>query len=130
MPEKKSSIYADYTKGFEDAARLNKDATGVFVAAAEAVAKAYGEIGANWLDYTSTQFEENTACAKAVLASKTPKEAIEVQTAYAKKAFDQYVATGAKLSEVSLRTANEIIEPVGAQFNQAFDNISKSRPAA
>ena len=130
MPEKKSSIYADCAKGFEEAARLNRDATGAFVAAAEAAAKAYGEIGANWLDYTSTQFEESAACAKAVLASKTPKEAIEVQTVYAKKAFDQYVATGAKLSEVSLRTANEIIEPVGARLNQAFDNVWKSRPAA
>jgi len=58
----------------------------------------FGEWGKNWQaiaaemsDYTKRSFEEGSATLEKLMASKSVEQAVEIQTSYAKRAYDDYM---------------------------------------
>ena len=123
MKEQMTDFQATAAKGLEDAVRLKKDALDAFVSSAAIAAKGYGELSANWVEFAKSQIEEGTRNAQAILGADSAKEAVELQTGYAKQAFENSVAASAKFSEISLRTANQILSPIGQRVNAAFEQF-------
>ncbi len=128
--EQMSGYTAAYAKGVEDAIEFNRQAFEAIVASASVAARGYGELSASWLDFTKEQIAECTACAKAVVASKSPKEAADIQADFAKAAYEKSVNAGAKISEISLKTANEMLAPIGQRMNETLDRVFKAKKAA
>ena len=69
--------------------------------------------------------EASAQAAKALLAARTLREAVDVQTDFAKSSFDKLVAESTKLSEISVKVANEAAEPISARVNAAIEKILK-----
>ncbi|WP_375413257.1 phasin family protein [uncultured Bradyrhizobium sp.] len=81
----------------------------------EAIASAYG-------DYTKKSFEEGKSFVEKLAGVKSLDKAIEVQTEYAKSAYETFVAESQKIAELYGDLAQQTYKPFEgliAKFNPA-----------
>ncbi|MBE9552989.1 MAG: TIGR01841 family phasin, partial [Proteobacteria bacterium] len=67
----------------------------------------------------------NSEAAKALFSAKSFNEAVELQGEIARKSFDKSLSEGTKLSELSLKVANEAFQPIQQQFTAAVAKAGK-----
>ena len=79
----------------------------------------FGEWNKNWQaiaeemgDYTKRSFEEGSATLEKLMASKSVEQAIEIQTSYAKRAYDDYMQEASKIGGIYANMATKAYEPV------------------
>lgn len=119
----KASVNA--LKTYEDLSKFSKENLDAYVAAGTTVAKGFETISKAWVAFTQETFEAGAQVAKALLSAKTLREAVDVQTDFAKTTFDKLVAEGTKVSEISVKVANEAAEPLNARFNATIEKFLK-----
>jgi hypothetical protein len=85
----------------------------------DAAVKAFGEwnkglqaIAAELTDYTKRSFEEGTATFEKLLGAKSFEQAVEIQTGYAKRAYDEYMHQMSKIGGLYAELAKEAYKPV------------------
>ena len=81
--------------------------------------KAFGEwnkgvqaIAAELTDYTKRSFEESTATFEKLLSAKSFEQAVEIQTGYAKRAYDEYMHQMSKIGGLYAGLAKEAYKPL------------------
>lgn len=86
---------------------------------AEAAMKAFGEWNKGWqaiaaelTDYSKRSFEEGTATVEKLLSAKSFEQAVEIQTGYAKRAYDEYMHQMSKIGGLYADMAKEAYKPV------------------
>lgn len=121
---------AQTLKAYEDAAKFNKENLDAFVVASTTYAKGVESVSKSWAAFAQETFEASANVAKAILGAKTLKEAVDLQTDFAKTTFDKFVAEGTKVSEASIKVTNEALEPINARVNVAVEKILKPALAA
>jgi len=99
-------------KGYEEFQKLGKDNFDATVKSFGEVNKGFQAIAAEWTDYTKKAFEESTATFEKLVGAKSLEQAMEIQTAYAKKAYDDYVGEVSKISEMYADLAKGAYKPV------------------
>ena len=77
----------------------------------EAATKSTQAIATEIADYTKRSFEHGTRTMENLVGAKTLDKAIEVQTEYAKSAYEGYVAHATKLGELYTDLAKEAFKP-------------------
>ena len=65
-------------------------------------------------DYSKKVFEEGTAATEKLLGAKSIDKAMEIQTDYAKSAYEGFVAQATKISELYADLAKETYKPFEA----------------
>ena len=60
-----------------------------------------------------------------MMTAKTMRDVIDLQTDFAKQRFDHLVAEGTKMSEMSVKVANEAMEPLQKQFDTTVSTPTK-----
>src|SRR6202162_4395632 len=78
-------------------------------------------IAAETADYSKKSFEEGSAALEKLLGAKSLEKAIEIQTTYAKTAYEGFVAQATKLAELYAHLAKETYKP--------FENFVPKAPA-
>jgi hypothetical protein len=85
----------------------------------DAAVKAFGEwnkglqaIAAEMTDYTKRSFEESTATFEKLLTAKSLEQAVEIQTGYAKRAYDEYMHQMSKIGGLYAELAKGAYKPV------------------
>lgn len=85
----------------------------------DAAMKAFGEWNKSWqaiaaemTDYTKRSFEEGTATMEKLFTAKSVEQAIEIQTGYAKRAYDEYMHQMSKIGGLYAELAKEAYKPV------------------
>jgi hypothetical protein len=85
----------------------------------DTVMKAFGEWNKGWqaiaaemTDYTKKSFEEGTATFEKLASAKSVEQAIEIQTGYAKRAYDGYMHQMSKIGGMYAELAKEAYKPV------------------
>jgi phasin family protein len=121
---------AQTTKTLEDITKFSKENVDALVTASTLYAKGFENVGKAWYALTQETVEASAAVAKALLGAKTLKEAVDLQTDFAKTTFDKYVAESTKLSELTIKVANEALEPINARVNVAVEKLLKPANAA
>jgi hypothetical protein len=88
--------------------------------------KVKGEWNKNWQaiaaevsDYTKRSFEEGTATFEKLLSAKSIEQAVEIQTGYAKRAYDEYMHQVSKIGGLYAELAKEAYKP----FEKVFQNV-------
>ena len=119
-------LFPAATAGFDEAAGFQKQNLEALVAAGTAVSKGAEAIGQELASYNQTAFEIGAEGAKKLLGCKTIKDAFEVQSDLTRKGFDEFVAQGTKISELSVKTANEAFEPFGDRIGVVAKTATKS----
>jgi hypothetical protein len=74
--------------------------------------KGWQAIAAEMTDYTKRSFEEGTATVEKLLAARSFEQAVEIQTGYAKRAYDDYMHQVSKLGGLYAELAKEAYKPV------------------
>src|SRR6476661_4796592 len=99
-------------KNFEDIQKLSQSNM-------DAAMKAFGEWNKGWqaiaaeiTDYTKKSFEEGTATFEKLASAKSVEQAIEIQTGFAKRAYDGYMHQMSKIGGMYAELAKEAYKPV------------------
>jgi hypothetical protein len=92
----------------------------------DATMKVFGEWSKGWqaiaaemTDYTKRSFEESTTTFEKLLSAKSVEQAIEIQTGFAKRAYDGYMHQLSKLGGLYAEWAKEAYKPVEKALQSA-----------
>jgi len=80
------------------------------------VNKGFQEIATEVTDYSKKAFKEGTAAFEQLMGVKSVEQAIEIQTSFAKKAYDDYVSQASKLGEMYANLTKDAYKPVETAF--------------
>jgi phasin family protein len=116
---------SQFLKGFEDLTALTKQNVDAFVKSGAILAKGFEDISKSTAAYTQSTLESSAAASKAVLGVKTVRDLVDLQSSFAKKSFDSAIAEGTKVSEISVKVANEAFQPISTQINATFGKLTK-----
>jgi hypothetical protein len=85
----------------------------------DAMVRSYGElnkglqaIATRWTNFSKQAFEDATRTFEKLVGVKSFEQAVEIQSDYAKRAYDNWVAEASKLSEMYTNVAREAYKPV------------------
>jgi hypothetical protein len=99
-------------KNFDDIQKLSQ-------ANMDTAMKAFGEWNKGWqaiaaemTDYSKRSLEESTAAFEKLLSAKSMDQAFDIQSTYAKRAYDDYMQQMSKLGTMYADLAKEAYRPV------------------
>jgi hypothetical protein len=108
-------------KATEDFQKMSKESY-------EAIARSYGElnkglqvIGTRMTDYSKQAFEDATRTFEKLLGAKSLEHAVEIQSQYAKKAYESWVAEATKIGEMYAAVARDAYKPVEAAVKKPIE---------
>jgi phasin family protein len=101
-------------KNFDDVQKLSKDNLDTAMKSFGAMSKGVQAIAAEVADYSKKSFEEGTAAAEKLFGAKSLDKAIEIQTEFAKSAYEGFVANATKIGELYADLAKESYKPLEA----------------
>ena len=107
--EQIEKLSANALKAYEEFQAFSKGNYDAYVAASAVVAKGAETIGKSVIEFTKQSMKAGAQTAMALLGSKTLREAVDVNSDFAKQSFDKAVAEGTKLSEMTIKVSNEEI---------------------
>ena len=117
-------------KNYDQFLGYGKDTVEAYVKSANAAGKGAETLHNEIYAYSKQSIEDSIAAAKALLGSKSVHEAFELQTDYAKSAFDAYVSELTKLSELVVSTTKETFEPIQGRVAAWVEVVQTARPSA
>ncbi len=102
-------------KGFEDMQKLGQSNV-------DSAMRLFDEWNRNWQaiaaeigDYTKRSFEEGSATFEKLLGSKSIGQAMEIQTSYAKRAYNDYMQRATKIGGIYADMTKKAYEPVATK---------------
>lgn len=105
-------------KGFEEFQKVGKEGFDATVRSFGEMNKGFQAIAAEVTDYSKKAFEDSTRAFEQLMGAKSIEQAIEIQSTYAKKAYDAYVAEMSKLGEMYAGLAKDAYKPVEAALGK------------
>ena len=118
-------LFPSAAKNLDDLAAFNKGNLEAFVAASAAAAKGFETLGQEILAYNQKAMEASIATTKALLGCRTMQDLVETQSDLTRRSFEEWVAEGTRLSELTVKVANQTAEPISARLNEAVDRFMK-----
>lgn len=115
-------------KSFEEISKIQKDNWDAMLASSQIWAKGAEAISKAWMGLAQEAIENASSTAKAMVGVKSLREAVDLQTDFAKGNFDKFVAESTKISETVVKVANDALEPLAARMNVSVEKMFK--PAA
>ena len=98
-------------KNFDELQKLNKDNMDAAMKSFGAFSKSVQAIAVEVADYSKKSFEEGSAAAEKMFGAKTLDKAIEIQTDYAKQAYEGFVAGATRIGELCADLTKESYKP-------------------
>jgi hypothetical protein len=105
MPEELRNIGEEYQ-------RLSKDGFDAAVRSFAEVNKGLQALTAEVTDYSKRTFDDGCRAWEQLVGAKSFERAFEIQSQYAKKAYDTWIAEASKLSEMYVSPARNAYKPV------------------
>ena len=99
---------------FEDMNKAGKDMMDNSMKAASTVASGFQSIAGEAADYTKKSYEHGTKAVEQLMAVKSIDKAFEVQTEYAKSAYEAFIAQTTKMTEMMTAVAKDAYKPFEA----------------
>jgi hypothetical protein len=98
-------------KNLEDLQQVGKENVDIALKSMGVLSKSTQAIATEITDYSKKAFEDGTAALEKLFGVKSFEKAIEVQTEYAKAAYEGFVAKASKISELYADLAKETYKP-------------------
>jgi len=106
-------------KNFDDMQKLSKDNVDATMKSLGAFSKASQAIAAEFADYSKKSFEDGSKVMEKLLGARSLDKAIEIQTDYAKTAYEGFVAQATKFGELYADLAKEAYKPFESYIAKA-----------
>jgi phasin family protein len=124
--DRAKTAFEKTAKAGEELTEFTKGNLEAFATSAKTAAKGAESLGQELADYGKKSFETASATMKSLAAVKTPTELFQIQSDYAKSAFDSAFAEASKLSEAWLKLAGEIAQPISSRYALAAEKIKSA----
>lgn len=106
-------------KSFEDMQKLSQGNVDTAMKAMGEWTKGWQAIAAEMSDYTKRSFEQGSQTMEKLMAVRSMEQAIEIQSTYAKRAYDDYMQQMTKISSMYADFAKDAYRPVERAFQSA-----------
>ena len=106
-------------KNFDDVQKMSKEGMDATMKSFGALTKASQAIATEFADYSKKSFEDSTKVMEKLLGAKSLDKAIEIQTDYAKTAYEGFVAQATKIGELYADFAKETYKPFESYMPKA-----------
>ena len=106
-------------KNFEDLQQVSKDNVDIALKSFGVLSKGSQAIATEVADYSKKAFEDGTAAVEKLFGVKSFEKAIELQSDYAKTAYEAFVAEATKLGALYSDLAKEAYKPFEAALAKA-----------
>lgn len=116
----------DAQASFAEFAGFGRENFDAFVKASTIAAQGYGAIGQRWVDFTRASLEKGIEAGRAVATAKSVKDAVELQSDFARTVLDRYVTETTKLSELSAKTTTEALAPIQKRINEVVSKFNRA----
>ncbi len=97
------------------------------VASVTAATKGAESLGARAIAYSKKSVEDQVAAAKTLAGAKSVQEVVELQTAFAKSAFETYVAEMNRMTETVAASVKESMSPINARMTAMVERVQTAR---
>ncbi len=97
------------------------------VASVSAAAKGAEMLGTRTFAYSKKAVEDQVAAARTITGAKSVQEALELQTAYAKSAFEGYVSEMTKIGEAFTVAMRESLQPLTERVTAVVERVHAAR---
>lgn len=114
-----------FFNGFDELTQLGQGNLEAVVASNQALAKGAEELSKEIFEIAQNSFENAATVAKAFFGAKTLQDVVELNSQFTKASVDTFLANSAKLSELTLKVANEAAQPLKARVDVAIEKLAK-----
>lgn len=104
----------------EDSQKAGKAAMDMSLSAFGVWSKGAQAIAVEVIDYAKKSAESSAQAWEKLVGAKSLESALEVQTQYARSAYEDFVAETAKLSELYVEFAREAYAPLRTAFGEPY----------
>jgi phasin family protein len=119
--------YEKAVKGYDQLVGYGKETTEACLKAATTAGKGVETLHDEIYTYSKAAVEDTLAQTKALMGTKSVSEAFELQSGFAKSAFDSYVTEVSKISELMLATTKQTFEPFQGRFAAWMEMVQSTR---
>lgn len=98
-------------KNFEDFQKLSQTNVDAAMKMMGDWNKSWQAIAAEMSDYTKRSFEDGTATFEKLISAKSLDQALEIQTSFAKRSYDEYMQQMSKIQGMYANLAKEAVKP-------------------
>lgn len=112
-------------KSYDEMTAFNKQNVDAVIQSGTIVAKGVETLGKAVASFTQTSIEQSVATGKALLTVKSMRDLVDLQSAFAKSAFDAFMAESTRMSEMSVKVANEALAPINARVNATVEKFAR-----
>ena len=112
---------------YDNVVGYGKDTAEACMKSATIAGKGIESINSEIYSYSKGAIEESITAGKALLGSKSIHEAFELQTDFAKSAFEAYVGELTKFGELFTATAKESFAPLQGRYQAWVDVVQSVR---
>ena len=123
VSERAKGAYEKSVKLTEELTEFQKGNVEAFVESSKLAAKAAESLGQEAADYARKSFENSTAAMKTFASAKSPSELFKLQSDYMKSSFDAAVAESSKVTEVWLKLAGDVAQPLSNRLAVAVEKV-------
>jgi phasin family protein len=116
-------------KGYDQFFDYGKETVEAYLKAVNVAGKGAETLHNEIFAYSKQSFEDTVAATKALMSSKSVHEAFELQTDFAKTAFDGYVSQLTKIGELMVATTKDSIQPIQGRVQAWVETVQNVRAA-
>ncbi|MBW3098512.1 phasin family protein [Pseudohoeflea coraliihabitans] len=102
-----------------DASKITKEAMDNMLTTVSSVTKGMQQIAAESAEYSKKSYEDGAAAFEQLATAKSLDKAFEIQTDYAKSAYEGFVAQATKIGELYTDLAKQSYKPFEDAFAKA-----------
>lgn len=110
-------------KSMDEMASMHRGNIDALIASAKAATTGVEQVMTHLTEASKKSFEDTTAMVKTLTAAKSPTELMQLQSDFAKTQFDEAVAQYSKMTEMMIKLAGEVMEPVQNRVAVATDKL-------
>jgi hypothetical protein len=101
-----------FQKANDDFQKVSKDSYDAMLRSYGEMNKGFQAIAARMTSYSKQAFEDATRAFEQLVGAKSLETVVEIQSQYAKKAYDSWVAEASKIGEMYAAVARDAYKPV------------------
>ncbi|HXT09546.1 MAG TPA: phasin family protein [Roseiarcus sp.] len=102
---------------FENFQNLSKQQVEAATAFAATLSKGLQEIAAETAEYSKHSLSAGAEAMERLMGAKSVETAVQIQTDYAKSAFEGFVAKSTKINEIFAKLAADAMKPAQSAFS-------------
>ena len=113
-----------------DSTNFTKSQMDAVVAASTNMVEGVESLHREFADFSKTQLDQHVETTRKVFEVNSVRELFDLQTKVARENMDSMFSQGAKMTELAMKMANDVLQPLQTQAANAMDRTVTDKTAA